>query len=46
MNFNTSISTWNMPELQWNYGYPFALGIMATTASGLLLYFYRKGWLS
>lgn len=46
MNFKTEVSPWNMPELGWRFGYPFALGIMASTASVLLLFFYRKGWLT
>ncbi|MEX0610991.1 MAG: magnesium/cobalt transporter CorA, partial [Pirellulales bacterium] len=29
MNFNTKVSPWNMPELNWRYGYPFALALMA-----------------
>ena len=29
MNFNTGASPWNMPELNWRYGYPFVLAIMA-----------------
>jgi magnesium transporter len=44
MNFDTS-SPLNLPELGWRYGYPFALGIMALTAAGLLVYFIKKGWL-
>jgi magnesium transporter len=46
MNFKTEVSTWNMPELGWHFGYPFALGIMAGTAGVLLYFFYRKGWLT
>jgi magnesium transporter len=34
-----------MPELDWPYGYLFALGLMALTAAGLVAYFWRKGWL-
>jgi len=34
-----------MPELEWLYGYPFALGLMAATAIVLLGYFKRKRWL-
>ena len=34
-----------MPELKWRLGYPFALGIMALTAGGLLLFFRRKKWI-
>jgi magnesium transporter len=44
MNFNTERSPWNMPELNWIYGYPFALALMASTAAALLVYFWRKGW--
>lgn len=34
-----------MPELQWRYGYPFALGLMATITISLLYWFRRRGWL-
>src|SRR5690606_18614325 len=34
-----------MPELAWNFGYPFALGLMALSAALPFLYFKRKGWL-
>lgn len=44
MNFNTRASPLNMPELNWAFGYPMALGVMAVTAGGLVLYFKRKGW--
>ncbi len=33
-----------MPELQWRYGYPFILGLMAAVAGGMLYWFRRKGW--
>lgn len=46
MNFDPEASPWNMPELAWTFGYPFALGIMAAIAGGMLTYFWRKGWLS
>ncbi|MHB8079194.1 MAG: magnesium/cobalt transporter CorA [Candidatus Krumholzibacteriia bacterium] len=45
MNFAPDSSPWNMPELRWRYGYPLALGVMATAASGLLIGFRRRGWL-
>jgi magnesium transporter len=45
MNFDTESSPWNMPELEWQLGYPFALGMMATIAAVMLFYFWRKGWL-
>ena len=34
----------HMPELEWRYGYLWALGLMAVTAVGLIAYFRRKGW--
>jgi magnesium transporter len=45
MNFQTDRSPYNMPELAWRYGYPFALLLMTLTAGGLLLFFWRRGWL-
>lgn len=45
MNFDPEASPWNMPELSWRFGYPFALGVMAAVAGGLLLWFHRRGWL-
>jgi magnesium transporter len=45
MNFDPRISPWNMPELRWYLGYPFALALMAIAAGGLLWYFRRKGWI-
>jgi magnesium transporter len=34
----------NMPELKWEYGYPLALGMMATAALTTVGIFWRKGW--
>jgi magnesium transporter len=34
-----------MPELQWVWGYPFALGLMALLGVGLYVVFKRKDWL-
>ena len=34
----------HMPELQWKYGYPFALGIMLVAALLMLAYFKKKKW--
>lgn len=45
MNFKTDLSPWNMPELSWYYGYPFAVALMSLTVVGLLLFFKYKGWL-
>jgi len=44
MNFNTAASPFNMPELNWYFGYPLALGLMVAVAGGMLFYFKRKGW--
>jgi magnesium transporter len=46
MNFDTRISPWNMPELEWRFGYPLALAVMSVVAAALLAFFYRKGWLA
>lgn len=45
MNFNTNASRWNMPELNWSFGYIFSLGVMAAVAAGMLWWFKRRGWL-
>jgi magnesium transporter len=45
MNFNPKASPWNMPELNWTLGYPFALAVMAATSASLIVVFWRKGWL-
>lgn len=34
-----------MPELDWNYGYPAVLALMALLALGMLLFFKQKKWL-
>jgi len=44
MNFNPQASPFNMPELDWRYGYFFALGLMAAVGLAMLLYFRRKKW--
>lgn len=44
MNFNPEKSPFNMPELNWAYGYPFALGLMLTLGIGMLIYFKIKKW--
>ena len=43
MNFNTE-SPFNMPELDWHYGYPAVLGFMLILVIGIILYFYKKKW--
>jgi magnesium transporter len=45
MNFDPHVSRWNMPELEWVFGYPFSLGLMAVVAFFLVLFFRRRGWL-
>jgi magnesium transporter len=45
MNFDPAASPWNMPELEWAYGYPTALGFMALIAVSLVVYFKWKKWL-
>jgi len=45
MNFDTKTSPWNMPELSWYLGYPFALVLMALVAVIMLVMFRLKGWL-
>jgi magnesium transporter len=45
MNFSPDSSPWDMPELRWRYGYPFALLLMAAVAVGQLIFFRRMGWI-
>ena len=45
MNFDTSRSRFNMPELHWKYGYPAVLLLMGLIAGFMLYYFRRKKWL-
>lgn len=44
MNFDTS-HPMNMPELEWEFGYPAIMAFMAAVAGSLLLYFRKRGWL-
>jgi magnesium transporter len=43
MNFDTS-SPWNMPELEWRYGYPVVMAVMLGIALTQLFFFWWKGW--
>jgi magnesium transporter len=45
MNFNPDVSPWNMPELNWKYGYLFFWLLMAGIGGALALFFRRRGWL-
>ena len=44
MNFKPDISPYNMPELNWKYGYIFSLGLMAISIIGTYTYFKIKKW--
>jgi magnesium transporter len=44
MNFDRA-SPFNMPELGWRYGYPFALAVMVAIVASLLWFFRRRGWI-
>jgi magnesium transporter len=46
MNFNPDSSPFNMPELNWRFGYLFVWVMMIATTIGMLIYFRKKGWLS
>jgi magnesium transporter len=46
MNFDPSRSPWNMPEIEWRYGYPAVMSSMAALAVALVFYFRKKGWLA
>jgi magnesium transporter len=35
----------NMPELEWGYGYPASLALMAGVAFVMLIYFRKKRWI-
>jgi magnesium transporter len=45
MNFDPRVSPYNMPELEWRYGYLALWGVMLTMVTGMLWFFRRKGWL-
>ena len=45
MNFNTEKSPYNMPELNWYFGYPLCWAVMLAIAFSLLFFFWRRGWL-
>jgi len=34
-----------MPELDWRFGYPFAIAVMVASVAAPFIYFRRKGWL-
>lgn len=45
MNFNPEAGWWNMPELNWRYGYPAVMLGMLGVALALVWWFRRKGWI-
>ncbi len=45
MNFDTSASKWNMPELHWPYGYFIILGVMIVITVGMIGYIKRRKWM-
>ncbi len=44
MNFNPDKSPLNMPELDWYWGYPTCWAVIIAIASGLVFFFWRRGW--
>ena len=45
MNFDTEVSRWNMPELEWRFGYPAVMLFMLGVGICQVLFFRWKGWL-
>lgn len=45
MNFDPEASPYNMPELNWYWGYPASLGVMIVIAIIMVIYFRRKHWI-
>ena len=46
MNFDYGASPLNMPELHSYWGYPLLWLVMGLVAVAMLVFFYRRGWLS
>jgi magnesium transporter len=44
MNFDTG-SPWNMPLLRFRFGALVAMGMMVATTIGMVIFFWRRGWL-
>lgn len=47
LSFVTGLYGMNLrhPESAWYWAWPFATGVMALVALGLMLFFYRRGWI-
>ena len=44
MNFDPEVSPWNMPELEWPYGYVLCMVVMGLISLTQVLWFRRQGW--
>ena len=44
MNFDPEVSPWNMPELEWPYGYVLCMVAMGLISFTQVLWFRRQGW--
>jgi magnesium transporter len=44
MNFNPGASSFNMPELNWRYGYIFVWAVILVVALIMVAYFKKKKW--
>ena len=44
MNFDPEVSRWNMPELEWPYGYVLCMAVMGLISLTQVLWFRRLGW--
>ncbi len=44
MNFDPAASPWNMPELEWRFGYPAVWLLMVVIGIGMIFFFRKLGW--
>lgn len=44
MNFNPDKSPFNMPELNWYWGYVVTWAVMLVVGGAMIFFFWRKGW--
>jgi magnesium transporter len=44
MNFNPEASPFNMPELNWRWGYPLFWAAIVAMAAGMIAFFKRRRW--
>ena len=44
MNFDPEVSPWNMPELEWPYGYVLCMVAVGLISLTQVLWFRRQGW--